>query len=263
MAFAKVNGANIHYKVCGEGPRVLFIHGIGADMENPIGIFNSPIPQKFEVLGYDPRGLGKSESDNLPQSIAEMADDAAGLAKAIGWEKYHVFGASMGGMVAQELVLRNPSSVNRLVLGVTHAGGEFAPPPVVLNFEELSTTEMLQLSDTRQDEAWIAANPELVARAEREFALAKEARNANPNIIRGFNNQARAVVKHDTFNRLCQIEVPTLVFAGRYDGGCPYQITQAMAEQISGSRFELLESGHGGWYFDPKVWEMISDFLLG
>lgn len=262
MAFAKVNGANIHYEVRGEGPRVLFIHGIGADMKNPISIFNTPISHKFEILAFDPRGLGESESENLPHSIAGMADDAAGLAEAIGWKQYHVLGASMGGMVAQELVLRYPSAVNKLVLAVTHAGGEYSPPPAVIEFDQLSTAEMLRLSDTRQDEAWMAANPELVAQAEQGFALAKEAKNANPSIVRGFNNQAEAVLKHNTFDRLSKITSPTFVFAGRYDGGCPYPFTQAMAEQIPGSRFELVESGHGGWVCDQGIWEMISEFLL-
>lgn len=50
MSFVKANGINIHYKICGEGPRVLFIHGISADMKNPISIFNSPLLQQFTVL---------------------------------------------------------------------------------------------------------------------------------------------------------------------------------------------------------------------
>jgi len=70
-----------------------------------------------------------------------------------------------------------------------------------------------------------------------------------------------AVLKHDTFDRLPQIKAPTLVFGGRYDGSCPPDITRAMAHQIPGSRYELLESGHGDWYFNPAAWQMIIDFL--
>jgi 3-oxoadipate enol-lactonase len=63
------------------------------------------------------------------------------------------------------------------------------------------------------------------------------------------------------WDRLNQIASPTLVFAGHYDGGCPYELVQTMARQIPGARFELLESGHGDWFFDPRAWEIILDFL--
>lgn len=261
MSFFNVNGMEIHYEIKGTGPKILFIHGIGADLKNPISLFDSPLSKLFTILAFDPRGLGESDSSILPDSIAEMADDAAGLAIALGWDQYHVFGASMGGMVAQELVLRYPDKVQKLILGVTHAGGKNAPQIQMENLYDLSTAEMLRLSNTRQDEAWMAANPEQVKLAEQNFQMAKEAMQSNPQLLRGYNNQAQAVARHDTFERLGRIVSPTLVFAGHYDGGCPYEFVQAMAQQIPEARFELLESGHGDWFFDPKVWEMIIDFL--
>jgi len=66
----------------------------------------------------------------------------------------------------------------------------------------------------------------------------------------------------DTFARLPQLKAPTLVLGGHYDGSCPPDITRALAGQIPGARYELMESGHGDWYFDPAVWDMIIGFLL-
>lgn len=263
MAFAKFNGINMHYEIQGKGPRLLFIHGITADLKNPISIFNSPLPQHFTVLAFDPRGLGETESPGLPGSIAEMADDAAGLAAALGWDKYHLFGASMGGMVAQELVLRHPSVVQKMVLTVTNAGGKYAGPGVaVINtMFDLPTVEMLRLSDTRQDEAWMAAHPDMVKLVEQNSRAIGEAIRSDPVLMRGYKNQAKAVAMHDTFDRLPQISVPTIVFGGKYDGGCPFELVQAMAQQITGARFELVESGHGGWFVDPEVWKKMIDFL--
>lgn len=261
MPFAKINGINLNYEIRGTGPRVLFIHGIGADLKNPIGIFNSPLPQYFTVLAFDPRGLGESDSPTLSCSIADLADDATGLAEAAGWDRYHVLGVSMGGMVAQELALRHPAIVNRLVLGVTNGGGANSGPQVVDKMFEMSTSEKLKLSDLRKDEAWAAANPEMVKHIEDQSKATWEALHANPALIRGYNNQVKAVLKHDTFGRLPQIKAPTLVFGGRYDGSCPPDITRAMANQIPGARYELLESGHGDWYFDPAAWNMIIDFF--
>ncbi len=261
MAFAKINDINLHYEICGTGPRVLFIHGIGADLKNPLGIFNSPFAQYFTVLAFDPRGLGESDSPTIPCTIADMADDAAGLAASVGWDKYYLFGASMGGMVAQELTLRHPAAVEKLVLGVTNAGGQNSGPIVIDKLDQMSTIEKLKLSDNRQDEAWAADHPEMVSRAEAQFLAAGEAMKSNPAQLRGYNNQMNAVLKHNTYDRIGQISVPTLVFGGRYDNSCPPEITRAMAERIPDARYELLESGHGSWYFDPSAWEMIIGFL--
>jgi len=262
MPFAKVNNININYEIHGTGPRVLFIHGIGADLKNPISIFNTAVPEHFTVLAYDPRGLGESDSPDEPITIADMADDAAGLAAAVDWDHYHVIGASMGGMVAQELILRYPAAVNRLVLAVTNGGGTTnSGPQVIDKLNEMSVVEKLKLSDMRQDETWAAANPEIVSRAEEQFRAANEAIEANPAILRGYNYQVQAVLKHNTFDRLDQVSVPTLILGGRYDGSNPPKVTRALADQIPGARYELMESGHGSWYFDPKVWEMIIGFL--
>lgn len=261
MPFAKVNNININYEIRGTGPRVLFIHGIGADLKNPISIFNTAVPEHFTVLAFDPRGLGESDSPDEPITIADMADDAAGLAAAVGWDHYHVIGASMGGMVGQELVLRHPAAVERLVLAVTNGGSANSGPQVIDQLDKMSIVEKLKLSDIRQDETWAAANPEIVSRAEEQSRAANAAMEANPAILRGYNYQVQAVLKHDTFDRLHQVSVPTLVLGGRYDGSNPPEVTRALADQIPGARYEAMESGHGSWYFDPKVWEMIIRFL--
>ncbi len=263
MPFTQVNGINLHYEIRGTGPRVLFIHGIGADLKDPISIFATPVPQYFRILAFDPRGLGESDSPQEPCSIAELADDAAGLAEAAGWERYHLLGASMGGMVAQELALRYPAKVERLVLSVTNGGGVNSGPQVIDKLNEMSTAEKFELSDSRKDEVWVAAHPDMVSQAEQQAKAALAALQANPAHLRGYNNQVYAVLRHDTFARLPQIKAPTLVIGGRYDNSCPPDITRALAEQIPGARYELLESGHGDWYFDSAAWAMIIDFLRG
>ena len=263
MPFVTVNGVNLHYEIRGTGPRLLFIHGIGADLKNPMGIFSTPAPNHFTVLAFDPRGLGESDSPNEPCTIGDMADDAAGLAKAVGWDKYFVFGASMGGMVAQELALRHPSAVEKLILGVTNAGGENSGPVAVDKLDTMSSLEKLQLSDTRHDQTWAAAHPEMVSQMEEQGRAAQKIMKSNPALMRGYNNQVNAVLQHNTFDRLNEITIPTLVFGGRFDGSNPPNVTKGLAELIPGARYELLESGHGNWYFDSRSWGMIIDFLLG
>lgn len=261
MPFATVNGLKLHYEIQGSGPKLLFIHGISADLKSPISLFTTPMTKHFTILAFDPRGLGESDDSAASYTMADMASDAAGLAAAVGWDTYHVFGASMGGMVAQELVLQHPASVQKLILGVTNAGGKHAGPAIAESMFHLPTAEMLYYGDTRQDAAWMAANPEMVKLIEQNYRKTAEAMQADPRLAKGIGYQAKAVLQHDTYDRLPRITAPTLVFAGRYDGGNPYQAAQAMAEQIPGARFELLESGHGTWYSDPGAWEMMINFL--
>lgn len=260
MPITMINGIRLNYEIRGEGPRLLFIHGIGADLKNPISIFNSPLAHRFTILAFDPRGLGESDSPEEPCSIADLADDAAALAAAVGWDHYHVLGASMGGMVAQELALRHPESVDKLILGVTNAGGTTAPI-LIDKLDDMTTTEKLKLSDTRQDDAWIAAHPEMVSRAEAQFKIMRETLEANPSLLRGYNHQVNAVLQHDTYGRLPQVTAPTFIFAGRYDGSNPLHSVKAMADQIPGSHLELIDFGHGNWFFDTNIWEIITNFL--
>jgi 3-oxoadipate enol-lactonase len=264
VPFAIVNGIKLNYEIRGSGPRVLFIHGIGADLKNPISVFNTAMPEHFTVLAFDPRGLGESDSPIEPCSMADLADDAASLASAVGWDSYYVLGASMGGMVAQELVLWYPAAVKKLVLGVTNGGGglDKSGPQLIDKLDQLPVIDKLKLSDLRYDEAWMAANPDMVKAFEAQSNEARAALHANADVLRGYNNQVGAVMKHDAFDRLPQISVPTLVFGGCFDGSNPPEITRRFASQIPGARYELLESGHGSWYFDPAAWQMIIDFLL-
>lgn len=261
MPFAEINQMKFNYIIKGSGPRVLFIHGIGADIKHPVGILNTVIPEHFEVLAFDPRGLGESSPSPSPYSVADMADDAARLAASLGWENYHVIGISMGGMVAQELALRHPQAVDRLVLGVTNPGGRYPGPLILDIMDTLPLREKLRLADTRQDRAWMAANPGPVRMLEQHINADGELRNADPARRKGFDDQARAVLAHDTYDRLPGIMCPTLAFAGMYDGGNPYPMSQAMAEQIPNARFVLLESGHATWYANPACWNMIREFL--
>ncbi len=84
MPYTKVNGINLHYEIRGTGPHVLFIHGIGADLKN-LSVFSIPLsPNVYSVLAFDPRGLGESDSSSGSYTIADLADDAAGLAMAVG-----------------------------------------------------------------------------------------------------------------------------------------------------------------------------------
>ena len=261
MTLANVKGINLNYEIRGEGPKLLFIHGIGADLKNPISIFNSPLAAHFTILAFDPRGLGESDSPENPCTIQDMAEDAAGLAQAAGWDSYYVFGASMGGMVAQELAIHYPASVKKLVLGSTVAGGKNSSVVTADKLDIMSPRETLKTSDIRQDDAWAEAHPEIVARTEQQLTALKAQRQADAAVLRGYNYQVEASLKHDSFDRLPQIKAATLVFSGVYDGSILPKLAEELAGRIPKAQLRLVEHGHGSWFFDQSVWEFVIEFL--
>ena len=106
MPLARVCDIDIWWERQGDGPRLLYISGTGGDLRNRPGIFDGPYPKAFDLLAFDQRGLGQTSKPDAPYSMAGYADDAAGLMDALGWDDAAVLGVSFGGMVAQELVLR-------------------------------------------------------------------------------------------------------------------------------------------------------------
>src|SRR5215831_297367 len=122
MKRARINGVELVYHLRGSGSPLVMIHGAQGDqtMFNDLaaGFANS-----FRVLTFDQRGSGLSEKPHTPYSIALLADDTAALMDHVGFSAAHVIGVSMGGTIAQELVLRHPAKICSLILGCTTPGG--------------------------------------------------------------------------------------------------------------------------------------------
>jgi 3-oxoadipate enol-lactonase len=123
MPTAQIGAVELHYERVGSGPPLLFISGTGGDLRNKPNVFDGPFAKSFDLLGYDQRGLGRSSKPDLDYTMADYGDDAAALLDAVGWARAKVVGVSFGGMVAQELALRHPGKVERLVLACTSPGG--------------------------------------------------------------------------------------------------------------------------------------------
>jgi 3-oxoadipate enol-lactonase len=167
MPTAHVNGLDIYHEQAGSGPPLLFISGTGGDLRNKPNQFDGPFPKAFDMVSYDQRGLGRSAKPDVAYTMADYADDASALMGELGIEKAHVIGVSFGGMVAQELALRHPLRVKRLVLACTSPGGEGGASFPFHEIDHLKGVDrarhMIPISDTRRDAAWAAANPELHA----------------------------------------------------------------------------------------------------
>jgi len=118
------NGIRINYEIVGQGQALLLIMGFG--MPGAAWAPMVPFFSGFQCIYFDNWGTGLSDKPDGPYTIADMAEDASALLRGIGIERARVYGISMGGMIAQELALRHPEQVAKLVLGCTTPGGQSA-----------------------------------------------------------------------------------------------------------------------------------------
>lgn len=249
--------------VTGAGTPLLLIGGTGGDLRRPETQFSGPLPRHFDLLTYDQRGLGQSWKGNAPFTMADYADDAARLMDAIGWADALVVGISFGGMVAQELVLRHPDKVRRLILCCTAAGGAggssfayYALPRMAP--EELAALKV-KISDTRRDEAWIKANPGIWQML-LAMALADPFRD-EPGHKDGAARQLAARAQHDTWDRLPSITCPVMAMGGHYDGIAEPAVVKALAKRIPGAALRFFEGGHLFMLEDRGAFPAMTEFL--
>jgi 3-oxoadipate enol-lactonase len=263
VPFTEANGVRLYYEIEGTGPRLLCISGTGSDLRNRPRLSDGPIAAQFEALIYDQRGLGQSGVPEGPYSMAQYADDAAALLDAVGWKDCLVFGASFGGMVAQELALRHPGRVRRLVLACTSSGGAGGSSYPLHEMAALAVDQrfirQLEITDTRWDEAWRAEHPAQVDVFRDLFK--PDAPDVTDEATRGAALQLEARRHHDTADRLGQISCPTLIAAGRFDGLAPPANSEFLAQAIPGAELAFFDGGHIFLLQDPTALPAVIAFL--
>ncbi len=263
MPTATLNDLHLYFERAGAGPRLLFISGTGGDLRVQPNVFASPLAKAFDLLAYDQRGLGRTDKPDAPYAMAQYADDAADLMHHIGWEDALVVGVSFGGMVAQELALRHPTKVKRLVLACTSPGGaggaSFPFHQIGHLTGEARARHLIPISDTRRDAAWAAAHPQ-------EYATfvamgATDPYAGEPGRAAGARRQLEARAAHDTWDRLPGIACPVLIAAGRYDGIALPATQEKLAARIPGAKLQWFEGGHLFMIQDRAAYPAIIAFL--
>jgi 3-oxoadipate enol-lactonase len=253
MSLIRVGEIELDCQRSGAGPPLLMIMGMSGTALTWGEPFLEQLRDDFELITYDHRGVGASSRLEGPTSIRELAEDAAALLRALEIESAHVFGISMGGMIAQEIALAHPALIQTLTLGCTYSGG---PGSVRLSDEVLARAVAARRSGDREAvirTAWeINVAPAFAANEEawkRFVAIATVYSVAVPVI----NAQRQAIAAHDTSTRLGEIALPTLVIHGTDDQLLPVANGRMVAELIPGARLELFEDvGHLFFWERPE-----------
>ncbi|WP_428152417.1 alpha/beta fold hydrolase [Brevundimonas sp.] len=262
MPFGQVRDIQIYYEIVGEGSRLLFINGTGADLRRKQPWVDT-LNDHFTVLRFDQRGLGQTEKPDKHYSMADYADDAAALMDLVGWDKALVLGVSFGGSVAQELARRHPEKISRLALACSNPGGAYAYPLLELSKKDPETRARTMLSlDLRRSLEWQAAHPEEAeAMLEQGRKRGGAADPSDPHAAMGARRQLEAREEHDSIDWLDQIKAPTGLFGGRYDGLGTIASQEALSKGISDASMQLFEGAHSFLNEDKAAIPAIAAFL--
>lgn len=232
---AHANGIDIHYRIAGSGPWVTLSHSLACDLS----MWDEQVAQlsaRYTVLRFDSRGHGGSGAPSGPYTLEQMADDVVGLLDALGIERTHFVGLSMGGMIAQHVALKAPERLASLVLAGTSSR---LPPEVLPVWQERIRTASEQGMEAMVEptlQRWFTAP----YRASHPHVMARIAALIRATPLAGFVGCCHAVPRIDVTARLRGLEMPALILVGDQDGGTPPSMAQEMHEAIAGSRFEVI-----------------------
>jgi pimeloyl-ACP methyl ester carboxylesterase len=263
MPKVRVNDIQMFYEVHGEGFPLIMIMGFTGNTSWWDPRWIQTLSEKFKIIAFDNRGAGRTDISDREYSIKLFADDTAGLMNALGIPRANVLGISMGGMIAQELVLNYPEKVKKLVLCSTYCGGAKSVQPsqevqraLTPDRGTVSAEEVARMTiPLLFTEEFIKNNPgaeELVMQQITKNPISNEA----------FMRQVNAIMNFDAYDRLSQIKVPTLVLYGKRDILIPPENGAILGKAIPKARLVSFEnSAHGLIEETEEVLHAIVEFL--
>ncbi len=264
MPITNANGINLYYEVHGEGEPLLLIMGLAHNLLS----WKKSLPalaEQFKVIIFDNRGTGRSDKPETPYTIELMAEEAKAVLDAAGAEQAHVYGISMGGMIAQRLAINYPERIKSLILGCTSPGGinQVQPDAEVI----MTLLSGASIPTTPLEAAWasvpILYSTYFIENHRDSIAEHIETMIEIPTPAHGFMQQLQACLAHDTYEELTKISIPVLVIHGDEDRLIPVENGKMLADRIKDSELYIV-SGAGHLYLteaQKAVDEKVIDFL--
>jgi pimeloyl-ACP methyl ester carboxylesterase len=265
MSMAKSGDLNMEYYVEGSGPPLLLVMGLGGQASSWGEPVLEGLQRKFTTIRFSNRGTGATDKPGTGFTVPQMSEDASGLMRAIGVERAHVFGISMGGMIAQELALKHPEQVQGLVLGCTNCGPAHSVAVAAQTIAKFGQIMQLPIEQRIQQYWKITVTPEFIEERADFLQRIVEVGMKTPTPVETFGMQFSAVQSFDTYERLPQLKSPTLILHGDRDILVPVENAAILQERIPGSRVRVIEgTGHCFFWERPdEVVEEVVGFLSG
>jgi pimeloyl-ACP methyl ester carboxylesterase len=259
MPTVKVRDIQIYYQETGQGDPLVLLMGWGGD-HTAWALQIPAFAGEFRCITPDNRGAGRSDQPDIAYTIRMMADDTVGLMDALGIQRAHVGGLSMGGMIAQEIAINCPERVRTLQLHAALAridpflraiGQALIRARAASSREEFIRTLLPWILTPRT----YAERPEFV-----ELMVQRLLENPYPASLTGLTRQGEACWAHDTVDRLGRIRCPTLITVGAEDIFVPLRFSRVLQERIPGAELLVIEGGGHGYVWE--VFEVFNDACL-
>ncbi len=261
MPYAKTNGINLYYKEYGEGDSLVLIHGLGSSLESwevQVSLYS----EHFRVIVLDNRGSGRSEKPDYPYTMAQMADDTAGLLDFLGIEKAHFVGKSMGGMICQWLGIKYPERVNRLVMGCSSGHRDEVGNLLIKTARDI-------VDKAGPGAGWVFAlflgyRRKYIEENYNSLISRIQEVPVDPDAAAGYRNQSYACENHDVLAQLGKISAKTLVMYGERDIITPPERSKKLVEFIPNAvEKAFADVGHGFWReCQAEADKAVLDFLI-
>jgi len=249
------------FRVFGSGYPLFLIMGYGSTMNLWEPGLISKLASQFKVIVFDNRGIGRSGTGTKAFSIEQFCEDTSGFMDALGIQQAHVLGWSMGSLIAQELALRHPSKVNKLILYATHSGAEMFPPrpEIIQMLTDATGTPQergMRYIGVLFPDNWLQNHGKRIG----EIFFRPMGNIPEETVVQ----QAMAIdAWKGSADRLGEIRSPVLLIAGAEDCLVVPQNVRFMSEKIPNAQLELIENGgHGLMFQYPDMFcEKVVGFL--
>jgi len=245
MPKVRVSDIEMYYERVGEGEPVVLVTGYGADLF--AWALQAPeLSQSHSVYMIDNRGVGDTDKPDGPYTIKMMADDVAGFFDAVGIERAHLVGHSMGGMISQRFALDYPEKLRSLTLASTLCspprGAELMLHLWVDILEKIGTEAFVN-----NVIAWCFTTDFIDSQYEslmmmRQMMLSHF--EEKPLLPGPFRSQCAAITSFDVADEIKRIETPTMALVGKDDILTPPKFSEEIASRIPGSTLNVIAGGH-------------------
>lgn len=258
MPTVQSNGITLAYEIHGSGHPLLLITGLGYGQ----WFWHKIVPglaKQYQVITFDNRGAGASDKPDGPYTVSMMAADTAGLLDALHIRGAHVMGHSLGGYIAQELVVTRPDLVGKLILASTNYGGTKVIPITAQALEVMTNRQGDPVELLKRGIA-IACAPGFVDRCREVATELFQYRSTGPVPPLQYAAQVAAGAGTAAYTdemideRMNANRVPTLILFGEFDMVVPPGNADLMASKIKGAQVEIIPgAGHLFAIEDPEA----------
>jgi len=240
MPVFKKDEANIYYELHGSGPAILMIAGMASDSKSWQFILGR-MSKHYQLIIFDNRGCGRTECFSDGYSVKDMANDAIDLLDHIGLEKVHLVGHSMGGMIAQELVLMHPERIDKLVLASSSPRLSKKGYNILQELYEKWKNGYAMADWFRIMFQWLFTKEALENKKFMDAAIIFALAYPYPQTLDGFKGQVDALCNFDATERIHNIIQNTLILSGKQDILIPTKDSEKLLNIAGTATIKVIE----------------------